>query len=211
MPKKHYEFVLRHRHAGLYAVMSGRRGAIRLSQRNRVLIILITGGIKSGKSRRALEIAKNEWAFPVSFIATAEALDEEMRRRIEKHRKERLEMAAAADSSPAGGGFITIEEPLELDRAIAAAGRRTLVDCIPMWVNNLMYYKRENDFNRILETFILGTEDCIVVSNETGMGNVPFDEETRRYNLLLAEANRRIAAAAARVELMISGIPVRIK
>ena len=180
------------------------------------MIIFITGGIKSGKSRRALEIAKNEWGFPVSFIATAEVLDEEMRRRIEKHRKDRLEMAANAGDSAAGGGsagygFITIEEPLELDRAIAAAGRRALVDCIPMWVNNLMYYKRENDFDRILESFIQGTEDCIVVSNETGMGNVPFDEETRRYNLLLAEANRRIAAAAARVELMVSGIPVRIK
>jgi adenosylcobinamide kinase/adenosylcobinamide-phosphate guanylyltransferase len=170
------------------------------------LIIFITGGIKSGKSRRALDIVKNEWAFPVSFIATAEALDEEMRRRIEKHRKERLEMAPDA-----AAGFITIEEPLEVDRAIASAGRRALVDCIPMWVNNLMYYKRENDFERILESFIQGMKDCIVVSNETGMGNVPFDEKTRRYNLLLAGANRRIAAAAARVELMVSGIPVRIK
>ncbi|MDR1576304.1 MAG: bifunctional adenosylcobinamide kinase/adenosylcobinamide-phosphate guanylyltransferase [Treponema sp.] len=170
------------------------------------MIIFITGGIKSGKSRRALDIVKNEWAFPVSFIATAEALDEEMRRRIEKHRKERLEMAAGA-----AAGFITIEEPLEIDRAVASAGRRALVDCIPMWVNNLMYYKRENDFERILESFIQGMKDCIVVSNETGMGNVPFDEETRRYNLLLAGANRRIAAAAARVELMVSGIPVRIK
>jgi adenosylcobinamide kinase/adenosylcobinamide-phosphate guanylyltransferase len=50
-----------------------------------------------------------------------------------------------------------------------------------------------------------------VVTNETGLGNVPFDEVTRRYNLLLAEANRKIAAAADRVELLLSGIPVRIK
>lgn len=153
-----------------------------------------------------MDIVKNEWAFPVSFIATAEVLDEEMRCRIEKHRKERLEMAPDA-----AAGFITIEEALEIDRAIASAGRRALVDCIPMWVNNLMYYKRENDFERILESFIQGMKDCIVVSNETGMGNVPFDEKTRRYNLLLAGANRRIAAAASRVELMVSGIPVRIK
>jgi adenosylcobinamide kinase/adenosylcobinamide-phosphate guanylyltransferase len=175
-------------------------------QWSRVLIILITGGIKSGKSRRALEIAKSEWSFPVSFIATAEALDEEMTHRIEKHRKER-----AAIAGNAAAGFITIEDPLDLDKAIAAAGRRALVDCVPMWVNNLMYYKRQNDFDRILESFIQGMEDCIVVTNETGMGNVPFDADTRRYNLLLAEANRRIAGAADRVELMVSGIPLRVK
>jgi len=168
------------------------------------MLILVTGGIKSGKSRRALEIAKSEWSFPVSFIATAEALDEEMRRRIEKHRQERKDLAD-------GNGFVTIEEPLELDKAIAAAGSRALVDCIPMWVNNLMHYQREKDFDRVLETFLQTANDCIVVTNETGMGNIPFDECTRRYNLLLAEANRRIAAVANRLELMVCGIPVRVK
>jgi len=167
------------------------------------MLILITGGIKSGKSHRALEIAKSAWTFPVSFIATAVAMDEEMSRRIEKHRQERNDLA--------GRGFITIEEPLELDRAIAASGSRALVDCIPMWVNNLLYYRRENDFDRILETFLKSVKDCIVVTNETGMGNIPFDENTRRYNLLLAEANRRIAMAADRLELMVCGIPVRVK
>jgi adenosylcobinamide kinase/adenosylcobinamide-phosphate guanylyltransferase len=182
------------------------------------MIILITGGIKSGKSHRALEIAGSEWQFPVSFIATAEALDEEMRRRITKHQEERSGIAAnaaradnAAKIKSAAYGFITIEEPLELDRAIASAGERAIVDCIPMWVNNLMYYKREADFSRILDGFINGMRNCIVVSNETGMGNIPFDENTRRYNLLLAEANRKIAAAAGRVELMVAGIPLKVK
>jgi adenosylcobinamide kinase/adenosylcobinamide-phosphate guanylyltransferase len=171
------------------------------------MLILVTGGIKSGKSRRALEIAKSEWSFPVSFIATAEALDEEMRCRIEKHRQERKDLAGSITN----GGFITIEEPLELDKAIADAGSRALVDCIPMWVNNLMHYQREKDFDRILETFLQNVKDCIVVTNETCMGNIPFDEYTRRYNLLLAEANRRIAAVADRLELMVCGIPVRVK
>ena len=174
------------------------------------MIILITGGIKSGKSRRALELAL-EWRFPVSFIATAEVLDDEMRERIARHREERAGLAAGT----AGSGFITVEEPLELDRAIARAGERAVVDCIPMWVNNLMYYKREDDFGRILEGFIAGTRasmrDCVIVTNETGLGNVPFDEITRRYNLLLAEANRKIAAASDRVELMVCGIPLRVK
>jgi adenosylcobinamide kinase/adenosylcobinamide-phosphate guanylyltransferase len=168
------------------------------------MIILITGGIKSGKSRRALDIALEEWQVspeaPVSFIATAEALDDEMKIRIKRHQEERKDR-----------GFITLEEPLELDRAIAAALPRALVDCLPLWVNNVMYYKREEDFSRLLDESIRNMQDCIVVTNETGLGNVPFDEVTRRYNLLLAEANRKVAAAADRVELLLSGIPVRIK
>ncbi|WP_010255958.1 bifunctional adenosylcobinamide kinase/adenosylcobinamide-phosphate guanylyltransferase [Treponema primitia] len=178
------------------------------------MIILITGGIKSGKSRRALDIAVQEWQVspesPVSFIATAEALDDEMKLRIKRHREERAVLGGIAGRDKAQG-FITIEEPLELDRAIAAAGQRVLVDCLALWVNNIMYYKREDDFPRLLESSISEMKDCIVVTNETGLGNVPFDETTRRYNLLLAEANRRIAAAADRVELMVSGIPLRVK
>ncbi|MDR3336217.1 MAG: bifunctional adenosylcobinamide kinase/adenosylcobinamide-phosphate guanylyltransferase [Treponema sp.] len=182
------------------------------------MIILITGGIKSGKSRHALDLAL-EWQFPISFIATAEALDEEMKGRIARHREERARLAgigaatggAVGNKPVADGGFITIEEPLELDRAVAAAGERAVVDCIPMWVNNLMYYKREDDFRAILEGFIANMRNCIVVTNETGLGNVPFDEETRRYNLLLAEANRKIAAAADRVELLVCGIPLKVK
>jgi adenosylcobinamide kinase/adenosylcobinamide-phosphate guanylyltransferase len=74
-----------------------------------------------------------------------------------------------------------------------------------------MYYKREDDFKRLLDSSIREMKDCILVTNETGLGNVPFDETTRRYNMLLAGANRRIAAAADRVEFMISGIPLRVK
>jgi adenosylcobinamide kinase/adenosylcobinamide-phosphate guanylyltransferase len=172
------------------------------------MIIFITGGIKSGKSRRALDLAIAEWKpsarNPVSFIATAEALDDEMRSRIMRHREERGRLAGE-------GALTLIEEALDLDRAIAAVGGRALVDCIPMWVNNLMYYKREEDLPRILDSFIAGMKNCIIVSNETGLGNVPFDENTRRYNLLLAGANRKIAAAADRVELMVAGIPLRVK
>jgi adenosylcobinamide kinase/adenosylcobinamide-phosphate guanylyltransferase len=84
-----------------------------------------------------------------------------------------------------------------------------------MWVNNLMYRNREEDFEPLLEAFInsLAEEDrdSIVVTNETGLGNVPFDKTTRRYNVLLAEANRKVAAAAGRVEFMVSGIPLRVK
>lgn len=169
------------------------------------MIMLITGGIKSGKSSRALRVAREEWPFPISFIATAQVTDEEMRLRIQRHREERARLGE-------GEGFATIEEPLELGEAINRAGPRVVVDCIPMWINNLIYHKRELDFSGILGAFIRGfCRNCIVVTNETGMGNVPFDETTRRYNELLAEANRKIAEASDRVELMVSGIPLRIK
>jgi adenosylcobinamide kinase/adenosylcobinamide-phosphate guanylyltransferase len=176
------------------------------------MITLLTGGVKSGKSRRALDLAISEWKpsaeDPVFFIATSEIVDEEMGLRIERHRAERAGLAGE-------GSFTVIEEALELDRAVKAAGQRCLVDCLPMWVNNLMYYKREEDFRPLLEAFISilvkENRDCIIVTNETGLGNVPFDETTRRYNVLLAEANRKAAAAAGRVELMVSGIPLRLK
>jgi adenosylcobinamide kinase/adenosylcobinamide-phosphate guanylyltransferase len=179
------------------------------------MITLITGGVKSGKSRRALELARDWWLcpgrampqVPVSFIATAEALDEEMRLRIERHREERAHLEGVS----AGKGFVTLEEPLDLGKAILEAGPYAVVDCIPMWINNLMYYQREADFPRLLEEFIRGMKDCIVVTNETGMGNIPFDETSRRYNLLLAEANRRIAARADMVELLVCGIPLKVK
>ena len=164
------------------------------------MITLITGGVKSGKSSRALELARNHFSRPIYFIATAEVLDEEMRVRIARHQDER------------GEEFITLEEPVEIDKAVAKAGPYLVVDCIPMWVNNLIYYKREDEFSSILEAFIRNlSRDCFVVTNETGLGNIPFDEMTRRYNILLAEANRRIAAAADAVELMVAGIPLKVK
>jgi adenosylcobinamide kinase/adenosylcobinamide-phosphate guanylyltransferase len=176
------------------------------------MITLLTGGVKSGKSRRALDLAIGGWRpsaeEPVYFIATSEVVDEEMKARIARHRNERAALAGE-------GSFIVIEEALALDRAVQAAGTRCLVDCLPMWVNNLMYYKREDDFQPVLEVFIKTlvdeSRDCIVVTNETGLGNVPFDAATRRFNVLLAEANRKVAAVADCVEFMVSGIPLKVK
>jgi adenosylcobinamide kinase/adenosylcobinamide-phosphate guanylyltransferase len=169
------------------------------------MIILITGGVKSGKSSRALEIVLQEWQFPVSFIATAEVLDEEMKRRITKHQEDRARLAAEKQ------GFITIEEPLDPGAALGRALPCAVVDCVPMWINNIMHYQREDDFPALLDSFIKNMKNCVIVTNETGLGNIPFDKATRRYNVLLAEANRKIAAAADRVELMVSGIPLRVK
>jgi adenosylcobinamide kinase/adenosylcobinamide-phosphate guanylyltransferase len=183
------------------------------------MVTLITGGVKSGKSRRALDLALR-WisgasgggaesgvtsgaAGSVSFIATAEALDDEMRGRIERHKAER-----------AGHNFTTIEEPLDIAGALSRSGECVLVDCITMWVNNLLYHGREADFERLLAAFVegfAGKRELVIVSNETGLGNIPLDALTRRYNLLVAEANRRIACAADIVEFMVAGLPIVVK
>jgi adenosylcobinamide kinase/adenosylcobinamide-phosphate guanylyltransferase len=169
---------------------------------------MVTGGVKSGKSLRALKIAKGTWTFPAYFVATSEVFDDEMRARVERHREERALLAGEA-------GFITIEEPVYLDKTMGALQGCAIIDCLPMWINNIMFYQKENEFAGILENTIRyirnNLDEGVVVTNETGLGNIPFDKATRRYNLLLAEANRKFAEMADRVELMVSGLVMKVK
>ncbi|WP_304225585.1 bifunctional adenosylcobinamide kinase/adenosylcobinamide-phosphate guanylyltransferase [Gracilinema caldarium] len=174
---------------------------------------LLTGAVKAGKSHRALQIARAEFPLNRIFIATAEIFDSEMEERIAKHRAERKGPDGSDD-------FITIEEPIELDKAVTDALARfpgeekpgIIIDCIPMWVNNMLYHDREADLYKILEKTITALpEDTVIVTNEIGWGNIPYDELSRRYNRLVAEVNIRLAAAVDRVELLVTGIPVRIK
>ena len=156
----------------------------------------MTGGVKSGKSRRALELAAafspDRW-----FLATATPFDDEMRDRIERHKAER---------SPS---WSTIEEAIDIDVAVR---ERMVVDCIPMWLNNLFFSGREAEWESILGRFIARwPRDVVVVTNETGMGVIPADPLSRRYGIALGLANALLAAAADRVELMVAGIPLSIK
>ncbi|MBN2875791.1 MAG: bifunctional adenosylcobinamide kinase/adenosylcobinamide-phosphate guanylyltransferase [Spirochaetales bacterium] len=157
---------------------------------------LITGGVKSGKSRRALEVAAS---FPANrwFLATATPFDDEMAARIERHQAER-------DAS-----FTTVEEPLRIDEAVK---NHMVLDCVPMWLNNLFFAGRETDWEPILERLISRLpENIVIVTNETGMGVIPADPLSRRYGVALGIANARLAAAMDRVELMVAGIPLRVK
>lgn len=158
--------------------------------------ILITGGVKSGKSRRALELAL---AFPAPrlFVATAPAFDAEMSEKIARHRAER------------GDAFETVEEPLRIDRAVR---ERCVLDCIPLWLNNLFFEDREAEADEILGVLLRRLPSSIViVTNEIGMGVIPMDPMTRRYGEALGRINARLAAAVDRVELMVAGLPLRVK
>jgi adenosylcobinamide kinase/adenosylcobinamide-phosphate guanylyltransferase len=173
-----------------------------------VMITLITGGAKAGKSTRALMIAKECWAFPAYFLATSEALDEEMKEHIEKHEAERALIAGE-------NGFITIEEPVYIDKVLSALSGSVIIDCLPMWIHNVLFYQKEDEFPGILENTVnyikYNFEKCAVVTRETGLGSVPADQKTRRHNIMLAEANRKFAETADRVEFMVSGLVMRLK
>ena len=156
---------------------------------------LITGGVKSGKSRYALKLARERFEEKI-FLATAEAFDDEMKERITAHRAER-------DPS-----FVTVEEPIRIDRI---EGDNVLFDDITVWLNNLFHHGREEEWREILQRFLAAERNCIIVTNETGWGTIPMDPFTRKYNRYLGAANGFTAEHMDEVYLMVAGIPVRIK
>jgi len=169
-------------------------------------VTLVIGGVRSGKSDFAQDMLLSRES--VAMIATAEALDDEMRKRIARHQADR----------PAN--WITIEEPLELATAIEACNNQhtaILVDCLTLWASNLLY-KLDSDFAKIYAkvdelTQALQHTNCevVLVSNEVGCGVVPLGLETRQYVDLLGAINRKVAAVADELLLLVAGIPLKIK
>jgi adenosylcobinamide kinase/adenosylcobinamide-phosphate guanylyltransferase len=168
-------------------------------------IILITGGSRSGKSKIALDLAAHYGN--KGFIATAEATDDEMRARIERHRRER-------DSS-----YLTVEEPVNLDRAIESLPEVievAVLDCITVWLGNLFYHDKITDGTcQEIDAFLhsLQAPPChlVLVTNEVGMGVVPADADTRLFRDTAGSINQILAELAQEVIFSISGIPLRVK
>ena len=163
---------------------------------------LLLGGARSGKTRRGLAIA-DQFASRV-YIATAEARDEEMRDRIARHRAER-------DAS-----WRTLEAPLDLCDALRAAdGADTaiLVDCLTLWLSNLMETQRSIDAETEALTKTLGALSAavILVSNEVGQGIVPVHALARQFRDAHGRLNQAIAAVADHVELLVAGLPLKVK
>jgi len=178
-----------------------------MQQRTTNSIVLVLGGVRSGKSRYAQCLAEREHR--VTFIATAEHRnDEEMRLKIERHRADR----------PAS--WTTVEEPLYLSDAIRSAGSKCdalLVDCLTLFASNLLEAQGENEQN--LQSYIdslcevLRSVPCtvILVSNEVGSGVVPAYASGRRFRDLIGEINQRVASIADTVLLMVAGLPLVLK
>lgn len=164
---------------------------------------LIVGGARSGKSRRALELA-GQTPGRKTFIATAEPSDAEMARRIERHRRDR------------GSGFETIEAPVELVEALEVASGPdsvVVVDCLTLWLSNLLHYERDAQVQTAALVRFLDTPPgpVILVSNEVGTGLVPTTSLGRAFRDAQGELNQAVAAACERVELMVAGLAVAVK
>jgi adenosylcobinamide kinase/adenosylcobinamide-phosphate guanylyltransferase len=166
-------------------------------------IVFVLGGARSGKSSFALEKASSHQGRK-AFIATAQALDAGMEERIAKHKKER------------GGDWTTLEEPMNIAPLIGKAVEEyaaVLVDCLTLWLSNLMLDGR--NVEQEVEVFVSSLEACgkeiYLVSNEVGLGIVPDNELARKFRDLAGGLNRRVAALADEVYLIVAGIPLKIK
>jgi adenosyl cobinamide kinase/adenosyl cobinamide phosphate guanylyltransferase len=163
------------------------------------MLTLILGGARSGKSTHALSLAKGR----VLFVATAEALDDEMAARISAHQKER----------PAT--WDTLEEPREIARMIRPKGDQydtVVIDCLTLWTANVLELGDPKErVMPLLDAYRSGQADWVVISNEVGLGIVPDNPLARRYRDALGVVNRLMAEAADRVVLLVAGIPVHIK
>ncbi len=164
---------------------------------------LILGGARSGKSRHAQACAEAVGARRC-LIATAEALDGEMAARIERHRADR-------DAS-----WTVIEEPLALPNAVERAAHDSdvvLVDCLTLWLSNLMHAGRDPEAETAtLITCLTGVrKQVILVSNEVGLGLVPETPLGRAFRDAQGRLNQTVAGAATRVEFIAAGLPIALK
>jgi len=177
-------------------------------------MILVTGGGRSGKSLYAQRLAE-ALPGPRVYVATATPFDTELRERVTKHQKDRL----------AGGWSVTVEEPIALAQAIREAPPTgvILVDCLTMWVGNLMWAAEREGTAAPTEAAVAGLcgevaaaarergGTVVFVTNEVGLGIVPDNPASRLYRDLLGRCNQVLAAATDTVVLMVSGLPLMLK
>jgi len=166
---------------------------------------LILGGARSGKSRFAERLAAGS-GLAVTYIATSQALDGEMTERIAHHRERR----------PAH--WALVEEPLQLARVLceqAAANRCLLVDCLTLWLTNLLMLddamRLAEERDALLECLDGLPGRILLVSNETGLGVVPLGELTRRYVDEAGWLHQAVAERTQRVTFMVAGLPMTLK
>jgi adenosylcobinamide kinase/adenosylcobinamide-phosphate guanylyltransferase len=163
-------------------------------------VTLILGGARSGKSRHAESLCSGDR----HYVATAQAFDEEMKVRIAKHREDR------------GAAWVTHEVSNDLAgklREIDGAGRIILVDCLTLWLSNVMLADEDwQGLSEVLAALLPAmTADVVLVSNEVGMGIVPETSLGRQFRDAQGFLNQRVAAAADRVVFVAAGLPLSLK
>lgn len=169
-------------------------------------ITFILGGARSGKSRQAVKMA-DQTDKKIAFIATCQALDEEMRERIQRHKKERPK------------NWKTFEEPVNLAARIKKIGNKydiILIDCLTLWVSNLLLLEfNETKIKKGIEETLGALRETkansVIVSNEVGLSIVPTNILAREFRDIAGTINQIVAQKADSVIFMAAGIPMEIK
>ena len=166
-------------------------------------VTFVLGGARSGKSRFAEGLVTATPDRRV-YVATGQAWDSEMAERIARHRDER------------GPGWTTVEEPLDLPGALrrnALAGTSVLVDCLTLWLSNLMSEERDlpAETRGLLAALAEGEGRVVIVSNEVGLGIVPDNALARSFRDLSGAAHQRLAEICEDVYFVIAGLPLTLK
>ena len=166
--------------------------------------VLVLGGARSGKTAFAEQLAIRSGSRP-AYLATAEALDSEMRDRVESHKASRA------------GQFTTIEEPLDLSDALLKASLEhdvILVDCLTLWITNLLMASEDvaGAVSKLGATLVqLKTAKIILVSNEVGLGIVPDNAMARTFRDLAGAAHQRLAEICDDAYFVVAGLPITLK
>jgi len=167
---------------------------------------LVLGGARSGKSRHAelLTRAQAGRSGTCVYLATAEPFDDDMRARIAAHRASR------------GPDWRTHDTPLDLANAITAEARRgqaVLVDCLTVWLGNLMHHGRDSaaETEALIAALVAARGPVILVANEVGLGIVPDNALARAFRDTAGRLNQSLAAAAGRVVFVAAGLPLQLK
>jgi adenosylcobinamide kinase / adenosylcobinamide-phosphate guanylyltransferase len=160
----------------------------------------VIGGARSGKSRHAeglVTAAPPPW----TYVATAEAFDDEMAARIAEHRARR------------GAGWRTVDAPRDLVGALARAEGAVLVDCLTLWLSNAMLAGADvaAECAALVDALAAPRGDVVVVSNEVGLGLVPDTPLGRRFRDAQGRLNQSVAAVADEVTFLAAGLPLRLK
>ncbi len=161
---------------------------------------LFIGGIKSGKSVNAQNyILKHSLQKPL-YIATTEFFDDEMTKRVDLHKKQRSD------------DFITIEEPISLYEKVSNSQNCVLIECVSMWINNMLYHKNSfEDMQEEIDKILKLKQDVVFVFNDVGCGIIPENKLAREFIDISGKLSQLIASGCDEVYHCIAGIATKIK
>ena len=161
---------------------------------------LFIGGIKSGKSKNAEKFTIKHAKKMPYYLATTEFIDEEMAKRVKRHKKQRAK------------NFITVEEPLKLKKAISKLDDMVLVECVSMWINNMLYHGfGYKEIKKEIKAILKQNKNIVFVINEVGSGILSKNKLAREFTDINGKISQLIAKKCDRVFYNIAGIKKKVK